>query len=46
MTFHYRDEDYLRGVFAVWFDIVSVQQYTEMEDDDSVYVIARVSKTA
>ena len=43
MTFHYRDEEFLRRVFVDRFSIVEIQRYTEMEDDDYIYVIARVA---
>ena len=46
MTFYYRDEKFLRNLFADRFEIVSMTKYAEMEEEDSVYVIARTSKGA
>jgi cyclopropane fatty-acyl-phospholipid synthase-like methyltransferase len=46
MTFYYRDEKSLRDLFAEHFEIIAMNQYGEMEDDDSIYVIARTTKGA
>lgn len=46
MTFYYRDEDFLRAVFSRCFEIESMERYAEMEESDSVYVIARAVKDA
>ena len=42
---HYRGEDYLRCLFGGCFEIVRLQRYTEMEENDSVYVIADVKNS-
>lgn len=46
MTFFYRDETFLRSLFSDDFDFEAMVRYTEMEDDDSIYVIARSTKGA
>ena len=46
MTFYYRDENFLRNLFDDRFEIVSMTKYAEMEEDDSIYVIASSTKGA
>lgn len=46
MTFYYRDENFLSNLFDDHFEIVSMTKYAEMEEDDSIYVIARSTKGA
>lgn len=46
MSFYYRDVDFLQTLFADEFDILSMTKYAEMEENDSIYVIARPSKGA
>jgi len=40
LRFVYQREDSLRAIFGEVFNKVSVVTYTEMEDDDSLYVLA------
>ena len=42
MTFHYRNEQYLERIFGKHFDIVLLDRYAEMEDDDSLLIIAKL----
>ncbi len=42
LKFVYQSEDSLREIFGVSFGKVEVVSYTEMESDDSLYVVARV----
>jgi len=41
LNFFYHSEDSLSAIFGVTFSQVDVVSYTEMENDDSLYVIAR-----
>jgi len=41
MMFYYRDEEFLKSVFSPFFDIVRMERYTEIEDDDSLLLVAR-----
>lgn len=45
MSFHYHNEDYLQRAFADRFAIVKMERYVEMEDEDSIYVVARVEES-
>jgi len=40
LRFVYQTEDSIRAIFSESFDSVKVISYTEMEDDDSLYVLA------
>lgn len=46
MTFFYRDEAFLQPLFSADFEIEAMVRYTEMEGDDSIYVIARSTRGA
>ena len=41
MKFHYRDEAFLTEAFSPCFEIIELLRYTEKEEDDSVYLLAR-----
>ena len=41
LRFVYQDEDSIKAIFGATFSQVDVVSYTEMEIDDSLYVIAR-----
>ena len=41
LAFHYRDGQVLTSRFSKYFEIVAMERYTEMDPDDSIYVIAR-----
>jgi len=41
MKFHYRNEAFLSGVFSPRFDILQLKRYTEMEENDSIFLLAR-----
>ena len=42
LKFIYQTEDSIRAIFSDSFNSVNVSIYTEMEDDDSLYVLAAV----
>lgn len=44
LEFHYRTEDSLRTTFSEHYDIVSLVPYEELEANDSIYVLARVTQ--
>ena len=46
MTVYCRNEDYLRRAFSERFETIASHRYTELEDSDSVYVVARLRKPA
>ncbi len=41
MRFHYRDEAFLRTAFAPSFEIVRLERYTELDEGDSIFALAR-----
>ena len=41
MKFHYRDERFLSGAFSHCFEILQLKRYTEMEENDSIFILAR-----
>lgn len=41
MKFHYRDEEFLSGAFSHCFEILQLKRYTEMEENDSIFILAR-----
>jgi len=45
MTFHYRNEDFLRRAFSSRFEVLKLERYAEMEDNDSVFIIARAAES-
>ena len=40
MNFHYYDEDFLGSVFSPLFKVLRLERYTEMEENDSIFVLA------
>ena len=42
LKFIYQTEDSIRTIFDAGFDSVNVVTYTEMENDDSLYLLATV----
>jgi len=44
LKFHYRTEESLRAVFSKHFDVVSLVPYEELEENDSIYVLARFTQ--
>ncbi len=40
MKFHYRNEAFLSSVFSPCFEILRLQRYSELEEDDSVVLVA------
>ena len=42
LKFIYQTEDSIRTIFSESFDFINVISYTEMDDDDSLYVLATV----
>ncbi len=41
LKFFYHTEDQLHSTFGSFFEIISLVAYTELDDDDSIYVLAR-----
>ena len=41
MKFHYRNEAFLRDVFSPFYEILQLKLYAEMEENDSIYMLAR-----
>jgi trans-aconitate methyltransferase len=41
MKFHFRNEEFLENVFSAGFETLQMTRYTEMEDDDSIFILAR-----
>ena len=41
MKFYYRNEAFLTGIFSTHFRILQLERYTEMEENDSVLLLAR-----
>lgn len=46
MSFHYRNEEYLEQVFSKCFDLLRMERYGEIEDDDSLRILARRKPSA
>ena len=41
LRFVYYDQTHLGEMFGIDYDVVALEVYSEMEDDDSIYVVAR-----
>ena len=41
MQFHYRNEAFLKEIFSSSFEILQLTRYTEIEDNDSIFLLAR-----
>lgn len=45
LYFRYYNEEQLRLIFSQYFDIITIEIYTEMEKNDSLFVIAKQIQT-
>lgn len=44
LRFVYYDEKELQNLFEAYFDILDMKRYSEMEEDDSIYIVAKRKK--